>query len=89
MNILQVLLKLGYDILSFNENGEYKVMFGHERQKRHGYDNTRWNIKVKEVSFNGFGNLVVDFTEVDEENCFDVFEYGNMDSDELYDIGGC
>ncbi|MCB2309028.1 hypothetical protein LGL08_20200 [Clostridium estertheticum] len=84
MNILDVLWKLGYDVISFNEDGEYKVQFGLERQKRHGYDHMTYTIKVKEVSFNKLGNLVVDFTEVAEDNCFDVFEYKNMSADELY-----
>lgn len=84
MNIIQVLWKLGYEVLSFNENGEYTIQLGHEREKRHGYNKETWIVKVKEVSFNGLGNLVVDFTETKEDNCFDIFEYGNMDIDELY-----
>lgn len=78
MNIIQVLWKLGYEVLSFNENGEYTIQLGHEREKRHGYNKETWIVKVKEVSFNGLGNLVVDFTETKEDNCFDIFEYGNM-----------
>lgn len=85
MNILQILWKLGYEVLSFNEDGEYKIQLGHEREKRHGYSKETWTVKVKEVSFNGLGNLVVDFTETKEDNCFDIFEYGNRDTDELYE----
>ncbi|WP_443662436.1 hypothetical protein [Clostridium sp.] len=84
MNIIDVLHKLGYDVLSFNENGEYTVMLGHDRQLKEGYTQERWTIKVSEVSFNGFGNLVVFFSETKEDNCFDGFEYKNMDADELY-----
>ena len=43
------------------EYGEYTVMLGHERQKRNDYTQEKWTIKVSEVSFNGFGNLVVFF----------------------------
>ena len=84
MNIIQVLWKLGYEVLSFNENGEYTIQLGHEREKRHGYNKETWIVKVKEVYFNWLGNLVLDFTETIEDNCFDIFEYGNMDVDELY-----
>ena len=46
MNIADVLNLLGYDIISFNENGEYKVMLGHDRQKRHGYCQETWILKI-------------------------------------------
>ena len=84
MSIIQILQTLGYDIISFNEDGEYKVQLGHERQKRHGYSKDTWNIKVKEVSFNKLGNLFVDFAEVGEDAGFDFYEHKNMNVDELY-----
>ena len=84
MNILQILWKLGYDVLSFNEEGEYRVQLGHERELREGYSQEQSTIRVKEVGFNGFGNLYVTFTEADIDNCFDSYEFKNMDPKELY-----
>jgi len=84
MNILEILWKLGYDVLSFNEDGEYKIQFGKARQVKEGYTEKRNIVKVKEVGFNGFGNLYVTFTEVGTDNCFDSYEYKNMGSDELF-----
>jgi len=86
MNILEVLWKLGYDVLSFS-NGVYKIKFGHEREKRHGYCDDTYEVCVSEVGFNGFGNLYVFFQEVGTNNCLDAYEFKNMDSDELYNRG--
>jgi len=86
MNILEVLWKLGYEVLSF-DSGVYKIQFGHEREKRHGYCNDIYEVRVSEVGFNGLGNLYVFFQEVGTDNCLDVYEFKNMDSDELYNRG--
>lgn len=99
MNVIDILNKLGWDILSFN-NGVYKVRMTHERIKREkkkietGEINyieefdpltKTFNICVEEVCFNKLGNLFVAFSEVDSsDGSFDCFEYRNMSYDELY-----
>jgi len=84
MNIIEILWKLGWDILSFNEDGEYKIQLGHDRQLKDGYSQDKYLVRVNDVSFNGFGDLVVTFTEVGTGNCFDAYEYRNMDKEELF-----
>jgi len=84
MNIISILWKLGYDVLSFNEAGEYKIMFGHDRQKRQGFSQETYIVKACGVSFNGFGNLFVSFDDVETGECVDCFEFGNMGPEELY-----
>lgn len=96
MNIIQILWKLGWDVLSFNEEGEYKIQLGKARKdltdKRIedgsiGYVGSTSDIetvKVDEVGFNGSGDLYVLFTSVENGDCIDCFEYRNMASDELF-----
>jgi hypothetical protein len=60
------------------------TQLGHDRQLKDGYSQETNTIKVKEVGFNGFGNLFVTFTEVDTANCFDAYEFKNMAPNELY-----
>ncbi|MBS6502937.1 MAG: hypothetical protein KH415_15175 [Clostridium sp.] len=78
MNVIDILNKLGWDILSFN-NSIYKVRMTHERIKREqkkneageinyieGFDplTKTFDICVEEVCFNNFVNLFVSFSEV-------------------------
>jgi hypothetical protein len=96
VNIIQILWKLGYDVLSFNEDGEYKIQFGKARKALYdrqiadgtmGFDGSTddiFEVKVDEVGFNGFGDLYVSFSDVNTGKCMDFYEYKNMGSDELF-----
>lgn len=94
MNLFEILKKIGYDIISIN-NGVYTVKYTNERimdmVKEAGdvkpneddlYDT--FNLVVKKVGFNGFGNLSVTFQRLEypDEN-WDYFEYRNMDKEYL------
>lgn len=98
MNVIEILNKLGWDILSFKD-GIYKVQMTHERWKREkqqieagemtyveGYNPLidTFNVYVDEVCFNEFGNLFVSFSELESNAVFDCFEYRNMSFNELY-----
>lgn len=95
MNILDVLHKLGYDVVSFND-GVYKIQNTTEKIKRLrkqidageiGYKGSiydKYEVKIGEVSFNGLGNLYVEFVSLDETEIIDAYEYRNMDPDDLY-----
>lgn len=98
MNVIDILTKLGWDILSFKD-GIYTVKMTHERWKREKkkieagemtyieeYNplTDTFNIYVEEVCFNELGNLFVSFWEVGSNASFDSFEYRNMSYDELY-----
>lgn len=98
MNVINILTKLGWDILSFKA-GIYTVKMTHERWKREKkkieagemtyieeYNplTDTFNIYVEEVCFNELGNLFVSFLEVGSNDPFDCFEYRNMSYDELY-----
>ena len=98
MNVIDILTKLGWDILSFKD-GIYTVKMTHERWKREKkkieagemtyteeYNplTDTFNIYVEEVCFNELGNLFVSFSEVESNDPFDCFEYRNMSYDELY-----
>lgn len=96
MNVIEILWKLGWDVLSFNEDGEYKIQLGNARRdytdkqirkKVIGYvGSTRdiYTVKVTEVSFNGFGNLFVNFEDINTGDSIDCYEYKNMGTDELF-----
>lgn len=99
MNILDVLRKLGYDVCAFTEDGVYTVMLSSEHIARivkrreemdieyYGSLYDTYKIRVSEVYFNKFGDLVVAFKEVDneEDGDFDVYEYRNMRKEDLFD----
>lgn len=96
MNIIEILWKLGWDVLSFNEAGEYKIQLGKARkdytdkQIKSGlitYDGLTsdiYTVIVDNVSFNGFGNLFVGFTDIGTNIGIDAYEYKNMGSDDLF-----
>lgn len=96
MNVIEILWKLGWDVLSFNEEGEYKIQFGKARKdytdekirkKIIGYKGSTsdiFTVKVAEVGFNGIGNLYVGFNDIENNDCIDCYEYKNMGADELY-----
>lgn len=96
MNIIEILWNLGWDVISFNENGEYKIQLGKARKDYtdkqieaglityDGLTSDICTVKVDDVSFNGFGNLYVGFTDVETNACVDAYEYKNMGSDELF-----
>lgn len=96
MNIIEILWRLGWDVLSFNEDGEYKIQLGKarkdltERQIKDGsivYEGSTsdiYTVKVDDVSFNGLGDLYVSFEDIETGDCIDCYEYKNMNSDELF-----
>lgn len=96
MNSIQILWRLGWDVLSFNENGEYKITLGKARKDLTnkkieegiiGYDGSTddvYIVKVSDVGFNGLGDLYVSFDDVNTGDCIDVYEYKNMDKNELF-----
>lgn len=99
MNVIDILNKIGWDVLAFKD-GIYTVQMTHERWNRErkkievkemAYDEgyqpltDTFDIYVDEVSFNQLGNLFVSFTEVGvTDGSFDGYEYKNMSYDELY-----
>ena len=97
MNVIDILNKLGWEIVSL-KNGYYEVQMTTERYHREfikrkngeieydkGFDPKGiFEIYVDKVSFNDLGNLYVSFREVDSNNLFDMYEYKNMRSDEIY-----
>lgn len=96
MNVIEILWKLGYDVLSFNESGEYKIEFNEERKEIYrskikkglmsfeGSLDKQYHVKVGEVTFNGLGNLFVEFLEVNTNEIIDTYEYRNMSDEELF-----
>lgn len=96
MNIIEILWKLGWDVLSFNEDGEYKITLGKVRRdltnKRIadgdigyvGSTDDVFTVKVSDVGFNGLGNMYVFFNDVNTGDCIDGYEYNNMSKDELF-----
>lgn len=95
MNVLDVLHKLGYDVISFKD-GIYEIQFTTERITRTrkqldngeiGFDGDlydKYEVKVGEVSFNRLGNLYVEFVSLDGTEIIDCYEYRNMSIDDLY-----
>lgn len=95
MNVLDILHKLGYDVISFND-GVYKIQNTTENINRLrkqieageiGYEGSiydQYEVKVGEVFFNGLGNLYVEFLSLDGEEIIDGYEYRNMDPYDLY-----
>lgn len=96
MNVIQILWKLGYDVLSFNDDGEYTIVFNKARKKIYsskikkgiikfdGSLDDKYTVKVGEVSFNGSGDLFVEFLDVNTDEVIDAYEYRNMEEDELF-----
>ncbi len=96
MNIIEILWKLGWDILSFNEDGEYKIQLGKRRKdltykkEKEGIIDIAGNldeiytVKVSDMGFNGFGDLYVYFTDVDNGDLIEAYEHNNMAADELF-----
>lgn len=96
MNVIEILWKLGWDVLSFNGEGEYKIQFSNERISRYhekienedfdfdGDLEEIYTVKVSEVTFNDYGDLFVSFEDTKTGEIVDEYEYKNMDNDELY-----
>ncbi len=96
MNIIEILWKLGWDVLSFNEDREYKIQLGKARKDLtdkqikdgsvscEGYTSDIYTVKVDDVGFNGMGDLYVFFKDIETGDCIDSYEYRNMDSKELF-----
>ncbi len=96
MNIIQILWKLGWDVLSFNEEGKYKIQLGTTRKNLTdkqikdgsiGYEGSTSNIytvKVDDVGFNGLGDLYVSFKDTETGDLIDAYEYKNMGENELF-----
>lgn len=96
MNVIEILWKLGWDVLSFDGEGEYKIQLGKARRELTdkqikegiiGYVGSTSDIitvKVGDVGFNGLGNLYVEFRDIDTGDIIDAFEYRNMAEDELF-----
>ena len=95
MNIMDILHKLGYDVVSFSD-GVYKIQNTTAKINRLrkqieageiGYEGSiydEYEVKVGDVCFNKLGNLYVEFVSLDGEEIIDVYEHRNMDPDELY-----
>ena len=98
MNIIEILWKIGYDVLkSDSEKCEYVIMYTPERKRRTWkqikdgemqvenelLDDT-YVVTVGEVSFNQCGDLYVEFIDVNTKVCIDFYEHKNMKEDELY-----
>lgn len=96
MNIIEILWRLGWDVLSFNENGEYKITLGRARKdltdkkiedgliSYEGSTYDVYTVKISNVCFNGLGNLCVDFDDIDTGDGIDTYEHKNMAKDELF-----
>lgn len=96
MNIIQILWKLGWNVLSFNEDGEYKIQVGkirknltYKKEKEGIIDliedlDKIYTVKVVDVGFNGFGDLYLYFEDVETGYCVDCYEHNNMAADELF-----
>ena len=96
MNVIEILWKLGYDILSISEEGEYKIKFSVERKERYRNKikkgimtfnrslDDEYLVKVGDVNFNDTGNLFVEFLDVNTNEIIDTYEYKNMSNDELF-----
>lgn len=96
MNIIDILHKLGWNVLSFNEDGQYKIQLGKARKDLTdkkikdgliGYEGSTsdiYNVKVSDVGFNRLGNLYAFFEEIETDYCIDAYEYKNMGNDELF-----
>ena len=87
MNVIDILLKLGYDIKSFSD-GVYTVCHSANAirdmaEGEYDYDiHSDFKLAVAEVEFNGLGNLCVTFKRVGHDNeCWDVYEYMNMEKE--------
>ena len=97
MNVIEILWKLGWDVLSFNEDGEYRISLSSARRERIfeaekngliSYEGTGYEIytvKVGEVSFNGIGDLFVKFIDVESGEIIDCYEHKNMSKYEIFD----
>lgn len=96
MNIIQILWKLGWDVLSFNEDGEYKIQVGKIR-KNLTYKKEKegiigpvedidkiYIVKVIDVGFNVFGDLYLSFEDIETGDLIDCYEHNNMAADELF-----
>ncbi|MBE6088136.1 MAG: hypothetical protein E7206_08870 [Clostridium beijerinckii] len=98
MNIIEILWKIGYDVLkSDSEKCEYTIMYAPERKRRmwkqikdgtitveNDLLNDIYTVTVGEVCFNQCGDLYVEFTDVNTKKCIDFYEHKNMKEDELY-----
>lgn len=96
MNIIEILWKLGWDVLSFNEEGEYKIQLGTARKNLTdkqieegsityvGSTSDIYTVIVSEVGFNGLGNLFVFFDDLKTGDTIDAYEYKNMSNDEMF-----
>lgn len=98
MNVIDILKKLGYDVLESNhEQKIYTVRCSKEKKKRllmqikagkiaveKEFLNSAYVIVVTEVSFNDNGNLYVEFRDAESYTLFDAYEYQNMSEDELF-----
>lgn len=98
MNVIDILMKMGYDIVSIND-GVYGVQYILDRKKyiweqiEQGevdlaikkYLNETIYLCVGEVCFNEVDNLFVEFLEAkDKGSIWECYEYRNRDSSDLY-----
>ncbi len=98
MNIIEVLWKLGYDVIESNSiTKKYTVQFSTERKRRmwkaikegtlsvnNELLNDMYYITVGELSFNDTGDLFIEFIDINTKETIDVFEYRNMKDNEIY-----
>ncbi|WP_321833446.1 hypothetical protein [Clostridium butyricum] len=98
MNIIEILWKLGYDVLESNSTDKrYTITYSSERKRRMWKQikegtlavenellNDVFHITVGEVGFNPTGDLCVEFVDVNTKEIIEIFEYRNMKESELY-----
>ncbi|PYG84900.1 hypothetical protein LY28_03521 [Ruminiclostridium sufflavum DSM 19573] len=92
MNVIDILRKIGYDIISISD-GVYTVRNTTEKiqdmvkeaeaDEANDFDiYDTYKLVVNEVKFNGFGNLSVSFKRLEHpDEVWDAFEYRNMDKE--------
>lgn len=87
MNIINVLWALGWEVLSFTENGEYKIQLSETKKNLidkklndgligyKGSTSDTYNVRVCNVKFNNLGNLYVSFEDAKTGIYIDSYEY--------------
>lgn len=93
MNIIQILWKLGYDVIeSDSVEKKYVIQYSAERRRRMraktSVDDKElikfFHVTIGDVQFNEVGDLYVEFIDINTHEILDAYEYNNMQQDELY-----
>lgn len=98
MNIIEILWKLGYDVIESNSvTKNYSIQYSSERKRRmwkamkegklsveNELLNDIYHVTIGELNFNDTGDLFIEFVDVNTKETMDVFEYRNMKENEIY-----